>query len=99
MSVATKLCPNAVQSTALGRSGHHHQHQISPYQHYFLTHDNFAGFIFVLAQAGGNLFPTVTGLIAAHAGVSVLQPILVGLFVLVCASWWLVPPVEKERES
>jgi len=57
------------------------------------------GFIFVLAQAGGSLFPTLTGLIAAHAGVKVLQPILVGLFALVGASWWFIPKVEKVRES
>lgn len=53
---------------------------------------------FVIAQMGGSLFPTVTGVIAANAGVKVLQPMLVGLFVLVGASWWLVPQVEKERE-
>ncbi|KAJ9602295.1 hypothetical protein H2200_013150 [Cladophialophora chaetospira] len=57
------------------------------------------GLIFVLGQAGGSLFPTITGLVAAHAGVKVLQPILVGLFVLVCASWWIIPKVEKERDS
>ncbi|KAK6376328.1 hypothetical protein LTS17_006923 [Exophiala oligosperma] len=56
------------------------------------------GFVFVIAQMGGSLFPTVTGVIAANAGVKVLQPMLVGLFVLVGASWWLVPQVEKERE-
>lgn len=48
---------------------------------------------------GGSLFPTVTGIIAANAGVKVLQPMLVGLFVLVGASWWLVPKIEKEREA
>jgi hypothetical protein len=56
------------------------------------------GFIFVLAQAGGSLFPTVTGVIAARAGVKVLQPILVGLFVATGVSWWLVPRTEKVRE-
>ncbi|KIW96745.1 uncharacterized protein Z519_02136 [Cladophialophora bantiana CBS 173.52] len=74
VSVATKLCPKAIQNTALG-------------------------FIFVLAQAGGSLFPALTGLVAAHAGVKVLQPILAGLFVLVCASWWIIPKAEKERDS
>ncbi|KEF62202.1 uncharacterized protein A1O9_00174 [Exophiala aquamarina CBS 119918] len=49
------------------------------------------GFIFVLAQAGGSLFPTMTGVIAAKAGVKVLQPILVGLFVATGVSWCLVP--------
>ncbi|KAK5049400.1 hypothetical protein LTR84_004329 [Exophiala bonariae] len=73
ISVASKLCPKSIQSTALG-------------------------FIFVLAQAGGSLFPTVTGVIAANAGVKVLQPILVGLFVATGVSWWLVPRTEKVRE-
>ncbi|OTB05844.1 hypothetical protein M426DRAFT_10289 [Hypoxylon sp. CI-4A] len=39
------------------------------------------GFIFVLAQAGGAIFPSVTGLIATKAGVAVLQPIVLVLFV------------------
>ncbi|KAL2427300.1 hypothetical protein ABEF95_011395 [Exophiala dermatitidis] len=73
ISVASKLCPKSVQTTALG-------------------------FIFVLAQAGGSLFPTLTGLVAAHAGVKVLQPILVALFVGTGVSWWLVPRVDKVRE-
>ncbi|KAL2404012.1 Cutinase transcription factor 1 beta [Exophiala dermatitidis] len=73
ISVASKLCPKSVQTTALG-------------------------FIFVLAQAGGSLFPTLTGLVAAHAGVKVLQPILVALFVGTGVSWWLVPKVDKVRD-
>jgi len=31
--------------------------------------------IFVTAQAGGAIFPSLIGLIATHAGVKVLQPI------------------------
>ncbi|KIW17648.1 hypothetical protein PV08_04843 [Exophiala spinifera] len=61
------------------------------------SHGDIAGFVFVMAQMGASLFPTVTGIIAANAGVKVLQPMLVGLFVLVGASWWLVPKVEKGR--
>lgn len=51
------------------------------------------GFIFVLAQAGGALFPSITGLIAASAsaGVAVLQPIVLGLIVAGAGCWWLVP--------
>ena len=49
------------------------------------------GFIFVLAQAGGALFPSVTGLIATHAGVAVLQPIVLALIAVGAVTWWLVP--------
>ncbi|KIW61817.1 hypothetical protein PV05_01897 [Exophiala xenobiotica] len=57
------------------------------------------GLVFVIAQMGGSLFPTITGLIAANAGVKVLQPILVGLFVLVAASWWFVPKADGDRDQ
>ncbi|KAI8625389.1 MFS general substrate transporter [Xylariaceae sp. FL1651] len=51
------------------------------------------GFIFVLAQAGGAIFPSITGLIATSAGVAVLQPIVLALFVAGGISWWLVPRI------
>ncbi|KAL1957552.1 hypothetical protein VTO42DRAFT_5779 [Malbranchea cinnamomea] len=47
--------------------------------------------VFVLGQVGGSIFPAVTGIIAAHAGVKVLQPMLVGLIVAMGISWLLVP--------
>ncbi|KAI0119183.1 MFS general substrate transporter [Daldinia grandis] len=56
------------------------------------------GFIFVLAQAGGALFPSITGLIATNAGVAVLQPIVLALFVVGGISWWLVPKVPQRNE-
>ncbi|KAI0840250.1 MFS general substrate transporter [Hypoxylon sp. FL0890] len=56
------------------------------------------GFIFVLAQAGGAIFPSITGLIAANAGVAVLQPIVLALFVAGGISWWLVPKVPQRSE-
>jgi fucose permease len=56
------------------------------------------GFIFVLAQAGGSLFPALTGVIASKAGVKIMQPILVGLIVAMGIAWALVPKVEKRRE-
>ncbi|KAF3064913.1 Bypass of stop codon protein 6 [Daldinia childiae] len=56
------------------------------------------GFIFVLAQAGGALFPSITGLIATNAGVAVLQPIVLALFVVGGISWWLVPKVQQRNE-
>ncbi|TXC08810.1 hypothetical protein FocTR4_00004141 [Fusarium oxysporum f. sp. cubense] len=44
-------------------------------------------FVFVFAQLGGCLFPIITGLIAASAGVSILQPILCALLVATSVSW------------
>ncbi|KAI2473714.1 MFS general substrate transporter [Annulohypoxylon bovei var. microspora] len=56
------------------------------------------GFIFVIAQAGGAVFPSITGLIATNAGVAVLQPIVLALFVAGGISWWLVPKVPQRNE-
>ncbi|KAI0408206.1 MFS general substrate transporter [Xylaria palmicola] len=56
------------------------------------------GFIFVLAQAGGAIFPSITGLIATSAGVAVLQPIVLALFVVGGATWWLVPKVPSRSD-
>ncbi|KAJ9427669.1 major facilitator superfamily domain-containing protein [Fusarium oxysporum] len=44
-------------------------------------------FLFVFAQLGGCLFPIITGLIAASAGVSILQPVLCALLVATSVSW------------
>ena len=54
--------------------------------------------VFVIAQAGGALFPAITGLIASKAGVGVLQPILIGLIIAMGASWALVPKVEHKED-
>jgi fucose permease len=54
-----------------------------------------AGLIFVTAQAGGALFPSLIGLIATHAGVKVLQPIVAGLIVIMGITWALVPKVSS----
>jgi len=56
------------------------------------------GFVFVLAQAGGALFPALTGVIASRAGVKVMQPILVGLIVATGIAWVLVPKVPKRSD-
>ncbi|KAK4151845.1 bypass of stop codon protein 6 [Chaetomidium leptoderma] len=48
-------------------------------------------FVFVFAQIGGSVFPMVTGVLAAHTGVSAMQPVLVGLIVAMTISWLLVP--------
>ena len=56
------------------------------------------GLVFVIAQAGGAIFPSLIGLIAAHAGVKVLQPIIAGLIVLMGLSWSFVPKPTTHRE-
>ena len=52
----------------------------------------------MLAQAGGSLFPALTGVIASKAGVKVMQPILVGLIIAMGLAWALVPKVKKREE-
>ncbi|OCL07199.1 MFS transporter [Glonium stellatum] len=54
------------------------------------------GLVFVIAQAGGAIFPAITGLIATKAGVEVLQPILIGLIVAMGSSWVLVPAPKQK---
>lgn len=54
--------------------------------------------IFVIGQAGGTLFPVITGVVATKVGVSVLQPILIGLIVAMGISWALVPKVEHRSD-
>ena len=49
------------------------------------------GLVFVVGQAGGALFPSLTGLLATRVGVQVLQPVSLGLLTLTGASWALVP--------
>ena len=56
------------------------------------------GLVFVIAQAGGAIFPSLIGLIAAHAGVKVLQPIIAGLIVLMGITWVFVPKPTTHRE-
>lgn len=53
-------------------------------------------FVFVFAQIGGCLFPIITGLVASHAGVAVLQPVLCALLAATAISWLFVP---RPKES
>lgn len=54
--------------------------------------------MFVIGQIGGSIFPAVTGVIAARAGVSVLQPMLVGLIGATGVSWLLIPRTGLKAE-
>ncbi|KAK6521762.1 hypothetical protein TWF506_001965 [Arthrobotrys conoides] len=56
------------------------------------------GLVFALAQAGGSLFPALTGVIASRVGVQVLQPIMTALLVATGISWWLVPKIHQRSE-
>lgn len=61
-------------------------------------HPTALGFVFVLAQAGGCVFPAITGLIAASVGVQVMQPILVALLVGTAISWVLFPRTPRRDD-
>lgn len=54
--------------------------------------------VFVTGQIGGSIFPAITGVVAARAGVGVLQPILVGLIVATGLTWLSLPKVDKHSE-
>lgn len=56
------------------------------------------GMIFVVAQAGGAIFPALVGLIASKAGVQVLPPIVAGLIVAMGIAWSFVPKPATHRE-
>ncbi|KAK7974254.1 hypothetical protein PG989_016102 [Apiospora arundinis] len=56
------------------------------------------GFIFALAQAGGAIFPSLTGLVATSAGVAVLQPIVLALVVASAFCWYMVPRVPSHND-
>ncbi|KAM0344813.1 hypothetical protein ACHAPU_007193 [Fusarium lateritium] len=51
------------------------------------------GLVFVLAQAGAAIFPSITGLIATRVGVQVLQPVILGLIIGGAICWWFIPKV------
>ncbi|KAL5361199.1 major facilitator superfamily domain-containing protein [Aspergillus floccosus] len=55
-------------------------------------------FVFVLGQVGGSIFPAVTGIIAARAGVKVLQPILVGLLGATGVTWLFLPKTRLHHD-
>ncbi|KAK5994777.1 Bypass of stop codon 6-like protein [Cladobotryum mycophilum] len=54
-------------------------------------HSTALALVFVFAQMGGSLFPVITGVVSANAGVTVLQPILVALLAATTVTWMLVP--------
>jgi len=73
VSVASRILPKQIQSSALG-------------------------LIFLVAQAGGAIFPSLIGVIASRAGVQVLPPIVAGLIVAMAFTWCFVPKLPSHRE-
>ncbi|KAM0548033.1 hypothetical protein ACHAPJ_010091 [Fusarium lateritium] len=61
-------------------------------------HSTALSFVFVFAQLGGCLFPIITGLVAASAGVKILQPVLCALLVATAIAWLFVP-MPKESDN
>ncbi|CEF83101.1 unnamed protein product [Fusarium graminearum] len=57
------------------------------------------GLVFVLAQAGAAIFPSVTGLIATRAGVQVLQPVILGLIIGGAVCWWFIPRIPERMDE
>ena len=55
--------------------------------------------VFLVAHAGGSIFPGVTGVITSQAGVATLQPILVGLLAATAVAWFVVPDPKKVAQS
>jgi len=45
------------------------------------------GFIASIGQMGSAIFPFLTGLLATHYGVAVLQPLVIGLLAFMMANW------------
>lgn len=56
------------------------------------------GFVFVMAQAGGAIFPSITGIVATSAGVAVLQPIVLALIVAGAICWWMIPKIPDRSD-
>ncbi|RDW73510.1 hypothetical protein BP6252_07417 [Coleophoma cylindrospora] len=61
-------------------------------------HASALGLIFVVAQAGAAIFPAITGVVAANAGVGTLQPMLIGVLIAMGLSWALVPKFDDKNE-
>jgi len=87
--VASRILPKHVQSAALGK------YWLTNILHTILIQ---TGLIFVTAQAGGAIFPSLTGVIASHAGVKVLQPIVAGLIVIMGITWSMIPKLPTHQE-
>lgn len=58
-------------------------------------HVSAIGFAMAIGGTGGTVFPFAIGAIAAKTGVAVLQPIILGLIVVILLVWLCFPRVQK----
>ena len=58
-------------------------------------HVSAIGFAMAMGGTGGTVFPFIIGAIASHKGVSVLQPIILALIVVVSIVWLSFPRIKK----
>ncbi|RFU73933.1 major facilitator superfamily transporter [Trichoderma arundinaceum] len=58
-------------------------------------HVSAIGFAMAMGGTGGTVFPFIIGAIASHKGVSVLQPIILALIVVISAVWLSFPRIKK----
>jgi fucose permease len=60
-------------------------------------HVSAIGFAMAIGGTGGTIFPFIIGAIASHAGVGVLQPIILALIALVTIIWLNFPHVSEDE--
>lgn len=60
-------------------------------------HVSAMGFAMAMGGTGGTVFPFAIGAIAEKSGVWVLQPVVLGLFVVLAITWFLYPRVPVNR--
>ncbi|KAM0460080.1 hypothetical protein ACHAO4_002210 [Trichoderma viride] len=58
-------------------------------------HVSAIGFAMAMGGTGGTVFPFIIGAIASHRSVSVLQPIILALIVVISAVWLSFPRIKK----
>lgn len=58
-------------------------------------HVSAIGFAMAMGGTGGTVFPFIIGAIASHRSVSVLQPIILALIVVVSGVWLSFPRIKK----
>lgn len=58
-------------------------------------HVSAIGFAMAMGGTGGTIFPFIIGAIASHKSVSVLQPIILALIVVISVVWLSFPRIQK----
>lgn len=60
-------------------------------------HDTSVAFLAAFGQGGSAAFPFLTGALAQRFSVSVLEPLVVALFVALMINWFLIPSIDKRK--